>query len=450
MNNILADIKNYISHSRWRIVFFWIASAAVGAGALATAQGVHHAFYYFTELQARWWWWPFVSLPAVGLIVTGFMKLIGPGIEGSGIQQAIAGMHVADNPDQVSWYVNLKLGLSKIAAVIVTLGGGFAGGLEGPSVQVGASIMYAFRRFLPGQTEVTRRQLIMVGGAAGIAAAFSAPIAGMMFALEELGRGFNKDTNARMAIAVVLAGMIAYSVQGRNYYGSVTYTHGFSAMVLLILLGVAIAGGIVGACFSWTAVRVNRWVPKAVLDFRARHPFIFVVLCALFICGLGMLAPVFGPGTGVTAKLLSGETRVAWYYLPLKFLAVIASILARVPGGIFAPALAMGAGVGSWFISLAGPEWNGHIMAVGMASVLSGITRSPLTAAFIVIEVTAGQTAVLEILAGAFISAYLAQVAQVNYDHELAQRAYDAMPLYLKDDQKPAEQTTPTNQANPA
>ena len=432
MKEMLGNIKNFIPHHRWRIIFFWIAAAAVGAGGLAMAQGVHHVFHYFTEFHARWPWWPFVCLPVVGLLVTGFMKLVGPGIEGSGIQQAIVGMHVADSPAQVSWYVNLKLGLSKIVAVIITLGGGFAGGLEGPSVQVGASIMYAFRRFLPGQTEVTRRQLIMVGGAAGIAAAFSAPIAGMMFAFEELGRGFNKDTNARMAIAVVLAGMIAYSVQGRNYYGSVTYARGFPGSVLLVLLCVAVAGALVGTLFSWMVIRANRWLPKGVLDFRAKHPFIFVLICALFICCLGLIAPIFGPGTDLTAKLLSRDAQVAWYYLPLKFLAVIASILARVPGGIFAPALSMGAGVGSWFINLAGPEWNGHIMAIGMASVLSGITRSPLTAAFIVIEVTAGQTAILEILAGAFLGAYLAQVARVNYDHELAQRAYDSMPMHLK------------------
>lgn len=115
---------------------------------------------------------------------------------------------------------SLKLAFGKVMLGIGALAAGFSAGRDGPSLQVGASIMHAFRRFLPAGFSVNPRYLILAGGTAGISAAFNTPLAGIVFAIEELGRRFEQKPNGAVIIAIVLSGLVSISLQGNyTYFG---------------------------------------------------------------------------------------------------------------------------------------------------------------------------------------------------------------------------------------
>lgn len=410
-----------------------IGAVLVGLTAYALGALSGTAFAFFEKMCARFWWWPFLSLPATGLLLTWFMRRIGPGTEGSGIQQAVAAIKAADDPAVTSWFVNLRLATAKFLAIIIGMGNGFVLGLEGPTVQIGASLLYSFRRFLKKGGALFRRQLIMAGGAAGIAAAFNAPMAGLMFAFEELGHSVNWHASVKVALGVVLAGSAAFILRGRqSFFGAVALAPGFAPELLALLLLVTVAGAAVGACFSWLAIRTDRWLPLPLRRFRISHPYLFVVCCALIIAGLGLIAPIHGSGLELAGQSLRGETWLPWYYTPVKMLGLLLTMLTGVPGGIFSPSLSMGAGVGGCFLPLAAAPWQAEIIAVGMIAVLAAVTRAPLTSAFIVVEMTAGQSMALEALGAAFISAQLARLVHVKFYHDLACRALKAVPDSLR------------------
>ncbi|MCC8194019.1 MAG: chloride channel protein [Deltaproteobacteria bacterium] len=422
----------------WRPLTLWAGAALIGFVALFLGKGAAFVFHFFTRMTADYPWWPFVSLPAGGILLTWFMARVGAGTEGSGIQQAVAAMQVAESPAKVGWFVNLRLAGAKFIALLMGTASGFVVGLEGPTVQIGASILYTFRHFLPQDNAILRRQLVMAGGAAGIAAAFSAPLAGLMFAFEELGRHVSPRGTARTSIAVVLSGTMAYAVSNRvNYFGQVHLTQRPTLYVLGILCLITLAGALVGGAFSWLAIRTDKWMPRKMLFFRMHHPYIFVVICGVLVGICGLAAPVFGSGVEVTRHLLHGDMAVEWYYLPLKLVALLLTNLTGIPGGIFAPSLSLGAGVGSWFLPLAGAQWQGEILAVGMVAVLSAATRAPLTAAFIMIEMTNGHAMVLEMLAASMLAAQSARYFHVRFYHDLAQRALHMMPDLPESDHRP-------------
>src|SRR5207244_5899344 len=111
-----------------------------------------------------------------------------PGADGSGISQVMATLDPALPPAGTGLFVSLRISLVKALLTSWGLLGGLSLGREGPSVQVAAGVMLAARRWLPERSAVTAHGLLVAGGAAGIAAAFNTPLAGVMFAIEELSR----------------------------------------------------------------------------------------------------------------------------------------------------------------------------------------------------------------------------------------------------------------------
>ncbi len=410
------------AEGRGSTVLIWLTAAAVGLAAVLLGRCCAWAFGLFESLWERWWWWPFLSLPAGGLALTWVMRGIGPGTEGSGIQQAVAALQVAGSPERLGLLLNLRLAVAKFAAVIAGLGSGFVLGLEGPMVQVGASMLHAARRFVPHDNAVTSKQLILAGGAAGIAAAFNAPLAGLMFAFEELARSMEWRASGKLLAAVVFSGITAYCLRGNEaFFGNIA--GGAQPLFVPLLASVlAVCGGLMGGGFSWLVIRSHAWLPKPIRRLHAERPYVFVLLCALVVALAGLGAPIFGSGTELTFRLLHGEAEVSWLYAPLKFIGFLATALSGLPGGIFTPSLSVGAGLGAWFAPLVEPIWHSEILAAGMTAVLAGATRAPLTSAFIMIEMTAGRTIILELLLVAMIAAHVARVFHVRFYHHMAER----------------------------
>ncbi|MDL2260386.1 chloride channel protein [Deltaproteobacteria bacterium OttesenSCG-928-K17] len=430
MKNFLKIISGGISR---RTLIFWAGTLLVGLAAYGLGVGAGAAFNFFQKMGRALWWWPLLSLPAGGLALTWFMRRVGPGTEGSGIQQAVAAIAVSDRPAIVGWFINLRLAAAKFMAIIVGMGSGFVLGLEGPTVQIGASILYSFRKHLGARCAVARRQLVMAGGAAGIAAAFNAPLAGLMFAFEELGRSVNWHASVKVAVGVILAGAAAFALRGRHaFFGLVPLAPVFDPALIAILFATTIAGAAVGGGFAWLATRTEAWLPEPLRAFRLAHPYFFVIFCGLIIALLGFIAPIHGSGLELTGEMLRAGAEVPWYYVPLKMGGLLLTLLTGVPGGIFSPSLSLGAGVGCWFLPLGAEAWQAEIIAIGMIAVLSAVTRAPLTSAFIVVEMTGGQSMSIEALGAALLAAQLARLTHVKFYHDLAGRALKAVPDSIK------------------
>lgn len=418
----LIRIKHLPDRSRATLAL-WFGAALVGLVAVVLAKAADSSLALFQSLSERWAWWPFFALPFGGMAIRWLMQRMGKGSEGSGIPQAMAALQVNDQPALIRQLLSLRIATAKFIGVVAGLGCGFVLGREGPTVQIGASLMYACRRFLPLSDAVFRRQLILAGGAAGIAAAFNTPLAGIVFAFEELARSVEEKTSGKLLGAVILSGVVSLAIQGDYIYFGRIHVPGFSYSILFPMLIVAVSAGLIGGLFSWLCVHQERWLPLQVRIWRSEYPYWFVASCGLLIACMGLAAPIFGSGAEITSAVVSGHETMSWYFLPLKFAGLLATFLTGLPGGIFAPSLSMGAGVSSWFLPLFDSGIHIKLIAIGMAAMLAAVTRAPLTSAIILIEMTDGHEMVISILAAAMIASTVARLFGTNLYHDLAERA---------------------------
>src|SRR6185503_14104509 len=164
----------------------------------------------------RWPLMPLILTP-VGFAVTVLLAVrVFPNTQGSGIPQAIAARKLDDFEARKA-LVGLRVAVGKVLLTLLGLLVGASTGREGPTVQVGASVMFLIGRLTP------RRQpgLILAGAAAGVAAAFNTPLAGIVFAIEEMSRSFEVRASGLIIAAVILAGLVAQALVGDyTYFGT--------------------------------------------------------------------------------------------------------------------------------------------------------------------------------------------------------------------------------------
>jgi len=421
VQRLLIRIKHLPSRSRTTLAL-WLGAALVGLVAFLLATAAEWAFAGFSALQAKWWWWPLLSLPLGGMGIHWLMQHIGAGAQGSGIPQVQAALQLNDHPQQIERILSPRIAVAKFIAIVLGLGSGFVLGREGPTVQIGASIMFACRKLLPIDDPIFRRQLILAGGAAGIAAAFNTPLAGIVFAFEELARSVEEKTSGKLLGAVILAGLVSLALQGNYIYFGKIHVPPFSYSILIPLVLIAVAAGLIGGAFSWLCVNVSTWMPLKIKLFKQYHPYYFIASIGLLIAVCGLVAPIYGSGAEITSEAIAGHAELAWYFLPLKFIGQLGTFLTGLPGGIFAPSLSLGAGIGSWFVPLFDPELKIKLIAIGMVAALAAITRAPLTSAIILMEMTDGHDMVISIMAAAMISASVARIFKTNLYHDLAEQ----------------------------
>lgn len=332
---------------------------------------------------------------------------------GSGIPQTMAALQMDEKDDRTSLLVSLRIAVAKIMLGTGGLAAGFSAGREGPSVQIGASVMHAFRRFLPAGFAVDPKHLILAGGAAGISAAFNTPLAGIIFAIEELGRRFEQRTNGVIITAIVLSGLVSISLQGNyTYFGNLAV----GTVDRNILLPVIVCGlicGVLGGIFSRTLVDSSRSMEGWAGKFRSIHPLWWAGFCGLMVALLGAISggAAHGSGYSFTREMLSFGGEESWMYAPVKYLATIFTYLSGIPGGIFAPSLAIGAGIGNDLLPLfADQHAAAAIYALCMAGFLAAATQAPITSFIIVMEMIDGHEMVLSLMAVSLIASMISRI----------------------------------------
>ncbi len=406
------------------VLMFAAAAGLLVVGFTLLAEAASHAFATIQGGGGWWRWSPLLLTPALTIAVLWLTRRFAPGAGGSGIQQVVRALDDDVSERQLSWLVSLKLSLAKVGLVSGGLLAGLSIGREGPAVQICAGVMLQARRWLSPKSGIDAHDLMVAGAAAGIAAAFNTPLGGIMFAIEKLSRRRGISHSALVITSIVLAGLVSVAVFGNQTYFGQLRVQTLTSNMLLPGLMVALTAGLAGGLFSRLLVVSARGLPDRFSRWRRSHPLRFAGGCGLAVAVISIATggATAGAGYETTRALLEGQGDLPGVYTLLKFCATWLSAWSGVPGGIFAPSLAIGAGIGHDVTLLTGlgSEAAIPLIALGMVSFLSATTQGPITAFIIVMEMVSGHAMVLSLMTCSLLASGVSRLISKPLYPELA------------------------------
>ena len=425
----LSDVRTWVDRA---IVLGYAVLA--GLCVVGFTMAADWAFDKFRELERGTPWALLVWVPAVTAGIVYCTRRWFPGAAGSGIPQVKAAIAPELPAGRWGLFASLWLSAGKILLGTAGFAAGLSIGREGPSVQVAAGVMQHARRWLSKDTTIDARALLIAGGAAGIAAAFNAPLAGVVFAIEELAGRLEARASGVIITGIVLAGLVAVSAFGNlSYFGVIKVTpQGWSLLGPGLL--VAVGSGAAGGLFARLMIASLTGAPERLTKLRARHPIAFAAVggLAVAVIGLSCGGITFGSGSESVKLMLAGHDELTPLYTLLKFIATWLTAWCGVPGGIFAPALSIGAGIGDGIAQFAGPALGPALIALGMAGFLAAVTQAPLTSFIIVMEMIDGHSMVLSLMACAMLASLVSRMISRPLYDTLAEYMIDAVATPLK------------------
>jgi len=411
-------------HNLLQAIPFWIASLLTGLVAV-----VYTRLFALAEKGTAYivhWhlWLFFLVTPVCFLVAWWLVRQFAPYARGSGIPQVMASIELATPKynDRVNTLLSLKVLCIKIlSSLVMALGGGVIG-REGPTIQVAGSIFRKVNEWLPRWwPKVSKRNMIMTGAAAGLAAAFNTPLGGIVFAVEELTRTHISYFKTALFTAVIIAGLTAQAFLGPYLYLGYPDVSGLSGTIFFGVVLIAIPAGIAGAGMARIILRLIAW--KATFKLTRQH-VLYVIGCALIIAALANFADERVLGSGkelMTTSLFTADKYNSWYMPVLRFVGPLFSFTTGASGGVFAPALSAGASLGamlSGWLHLSATNTNLIVLA-GMVGFLTGVTRTPFTSAILVLEMTDRHNVIFHLMLAGMLASLAAMVVDRRsfYDH---------------------------------
>ena len=403
---------------------FWVASLVTGLLAVLYAR-----LFAITEKGTAWMvhhhaWWLFIVTPFCFIVSWWIVKRFSPYARGSGIPQVMAAIELATPRynEKVNKLLSLRIIVVKImSSLVMVLGGGIIG-REGPTIQIAGSVFRKINQWLPAWwPKISKRNMIMTGAAAGLAAAFNTPLGGIVFAVEELTKTHISYFKTALFTAVIIAGLTAQALLGPYLYLGYPDVNNLSGYIFFGIMLVAILAGIMGSAMSKLILVIFRW--KASFKFTRQH-IIFLVTCALIVAAIAFFINdrVLGSGKELmTTTLFTSDKYSAWYMPLLRTIGPVLSFTSGAAGGVFAPALSAGASIGSTlagWMHLSDANTNLLILA-GMVAFLTGVTRTPFTSAILVLEMTDRHNVIFHLMLAGMVSSLVAIIIDKHsfYDH---------------------------------
>jgi CIC family chloride channel protein len=355
--------------------------------------------------------WRRVLFPVAGSLGIGYLLFrYFPDARGSGVPQTKAALFARDGR------ITLRTVLGKFFCTSATLASGIPLGREGPSVQVGAGIASVLGRFLRLRPEKVKA-LLPVGAAAAIAAAFNTPLAAVLFALEEIVSDLNAPILGSVVLASATSWVVLRLLLGNNPLFKVPQYQLVHPLEFAIYALLGVAGGVVSVAFT-----------KLLLDMRARFlrfpqkTVWFQPVAGGLVVGLmGWFVPqVLGVGYGYVGDVLNGHMALKLMVLlvVLKLVAVTTSYASGNAGGIFGPALFIGAMLGGAVGTVAHhllPAYTatpGAYALVGMGAVFAGIVRAPMTSVVMIFEMTQDYAVIVPLMIANLVSLFISSRLQ--------------------------------------
>lgn len=406
------------------VLGFAALTGLVVVGFTLLAEAASHGFHQIEQWGPYGRYLPLVWTPVLTVALLWWTRRYVPGALGSGIPQVVRALEDDLSTPQREALVSLRTSLHKVGLVCGGLFAGLSIGREGPTVQVGAGVMVHAQRWLSPRSGIDAHDLMVAGAAAGIAAAFNTPLGGIVFALEQLSRRRSVTHSSLVIASIVLAGLVAVAVFGNQTYFGRLRVQQLGWSLLLPGLLVALVAGLLGGLFARLMVVSVRGLPDRFSRWRSAHPLRFAAGCGLAVAVIGLVTGGATAGAGylTTRGLLEGQAELPGVYTLLKFCATWLSAWSGVPAGVFAPSLAIGAGIGHDVALLSGLSREAAIplIAMGMAGFLAATTGGPITAFIIVMEMVSGQAMVLSLMACALLSSGVARLVTRPMYQELA------------------------------
>lgn len=411
LKNSFDNIRNeQLKHNLLQAIPFWIGSVITGFFAVLYAQ----VFAWGENLMNfifDWHAWMIFIIAPVGFVLSWWLvKEFAPNAKGSGIPQVMAAVELA-NPKEhkkIRSLLSIKIIFFKILSSVILVIGGGAVGREGPTIQIAGSVFRKVNEYLPEWwPKISKKNMIMTGAAAGLAAAFNTPLGGIVFAVEELSKTHINYFKTALFTAVIIAGLTAQTLAGSYLYLGYPKTNDVSLMVMFPIILVAAVAGILASQLSVIMLRINGWKKKTLKTDQAN--VIFLIICALIIASIAYFInrEILGSGKEIMERVLfTKDKHEDWYVPVLRMLGPALSFTSGGAGGIFAPALTAGASIGSVIsgaIHLTPNETNVVVLA-GMVAFLTGITRAPFTSAIIVLEMTDRHSLIFHLMLAGMVS----------------------------------------------
>jgi CIC family chloride channel protein len=416
-DSVRSEIEEYLNirqQRRWIFPRAALVGVCAGITALLFRAALTGADVFRNGLLA----WAH-DIPTLGWIFPVLFTMLGAGISvtitrryapessGSGIPHLEAVLH---RFRKLEWKRVLPV---KFFGGIIAIGSGLALGREGPTVQMGGAVGDAISRWL-NVSERERLTLISAGAGAGLAAAFNAPLSGLVFVLEEVRRDFQPIVFGAAFIAAVIADIIARIGSGQfPVFAVPSYpVPPLVSLPIFALLGVV--AGLFGVLFNRSLLTT--------IELYARLPARFVLPVAAFTGGIvglvGWFSPLLmGSGHSLAESALKGDLlliAIPLFFI-IRFLLTITSYGTGAPGGIFAPLLVLGALIGLAIGQIAHNLLPDIVpipavfAVVGMAAYFTAIVRAPLTGIMLIVEMTGNYSQMLPLLVSCFCAYAVAE-----------------------------------------
>jgi H+/Cl- antiporter ClcA len=403
----------------------WSAAGAVGLAAVAFAKLADLAQLGLRKLLGVSLYAPWVLAPVGFFVIAWLTRRYFRGAEGSGIPQTIFAQR-PDSGEKGQSFLRPRVVVGRMVLAVAGLFCGGSIGREGPTVHVGAVIIHSFWRWMPrGRSDAHQRAMILAGGAAGVAAAFNTPLAGIVFAIEELSKNFEERASGTALTAVILAGVVAIAITGDyNYFGQPSVLEATAHSITPGVLLVALTCGIAGGAYSRLTLLSTVWLPGWLGRLRRERPALFAALCGLCVAAIGAASGSLTYGTGYeeARSILEGHAHLTWFYAPARAIATLLSYLSGIPAGLLAPSLSVGAGLGQFISDVLGQPSAVPFAILGMCGFLAGVTQAPLTSFVIVMEMTSQHAMVLPLMLTAAIATALSKLISPALYQSLADR----------------------------
>lgn len=350
-------------------------------------------------------WWQLALIPAVGGLLVGLITtFLVSEARGHGVPEVIKAVALHDGK------IRGRVAFAKLLTSSITIGSGGSCGREGPIIQIGAAIGSRIGQAL-GMSKRRLRTLVGCGAAAGIAATFNAPIAGAIFSIEVILGEFGVAQFSPIVISSVIATVVTRSWRGDMPVFSPPACSFLSAWELFPYLCLGILCGAVSLAYIYLNDRIGGFFerPKMKAPVWLRPAIGGALMGGMAIC----LPQIMGDGHELTNQAFSGKLPILLLFILVfgKTLATSLTLGSGGSGGVFSPAICIGALLGAWVGTMVEPHMGGgHFggiaaySVVGMGGLVAGTMLAPITAILMVFEITSNYTIILPLMMVSTIS----------------------------------------------
>ncbi|MFL5773521.1 MAG: chloride channel protein [Flavisolibacter sp.] len=421
-------VNNKIRLSILQAMPFWVASLLTGLVAVGFTRLFGLSESLLQSVLHWHYWMIFIMGPICFFLAWLVVFVFAPNAKGSGIPQVMAAIDLATPKYEylIGKLLSFRIMVVKIISSLLMVLGGGAIGREGPTIQIAGSIFRMVNKWTPSTwPKLSRQSFILTGAAAGLAAAFNTPLGGVVFAMEELAKIHIRHFRTALFSAVIISGLTAQAILGPYLYLGYPNVAGLHFSAFLGVTVTAIIAGILGSIMCKLIILVM----KRKKNFTTTSIMMYLFVAGLVMAGIAYFftPEILGSGKALMNGFLFSDNKESTPSTVLvRMLGSIICFNTGAAGGIFAPALAAGASVGSFISGAFNMSGSGAniIILSGMVGFLTGVTRTPFTSSILVLEMTDRHSVIFHLMLAGLISNMAALLIDKHSLYEQLKKSY--------------------------